>query len=193
MEYFFDDDIVGSLDPGSYQITAVIDPFTDSGFIQETTDNDRISTSFVILEAPDVLADSIALPSSSVVQAGEKVTWGVSVTNLGGESVTGNLEYTFEGVTDSSTIISLQGESFYWTVELNTAAGSHTAEFVAEWIPSIGYTDRDLTNNVASNTISVESGLVLNWAGSSLEFLMQAEMQRTSRFKRAKHTPLPLI
>ena len=168
----FDDDIVGSLDPGSYQVTAVIDPFTDSGFIQETTDNDRISTSFVILEAPDVLVDSIALPSSSVVQAGEKVTWGVSVTNLGGESVTGNLEYTFEGVTDSSTIISLQaGESFYWTVELNTAAGSHTAEFVAEWIPSIGYTDRDLTNNVASNTISVESGLVLNWAGSSLRIL----------------------
>ena len=94
------------------------------------------------------------------------------MTNLGGESVTGNLEYTFEGVTDSSTIISLQaGESFYWTVELNTAAGSHTAEFVAEWIPSIGYTDRDLTNNVASNTISVESGLVLNWAGSSLRIL----------------------
>ena len=168
----FDDDIVGSLNPGSYQVTAVIDPFTDSGFIQETTDNDRISTSFVILEAPDVLVDSIALPSSSVVQAGEKVTWGVSVTNLGGESVTGNLEYTFEGVTDSSSIISLQaGESFYWTVELNTAAGSHTAEFVAEWIPSIGYTDRDLTNNVASNTISVESGLVLNWAGSSLRIL----------------------
>ena len=118
------------------------------------------------------MVDSIALPSSSVVQAGEKVTWGVSITNLGGESVTGNLEYTFEGVTDSSTIISLQaGESFYWTVELNTAAGSHTAEFVAEWIPSIGYTDRDLTNNVASNTISVESGLVLNWAGSSLRIL----------------------
>ena len=66
----FDDDLVGSLDPGSYQITAVIDPFSDGGFTQENTDNDRISTSFIILEAPDVLVDSIALPSSSVVQAG---------------------------------------------------------------------------------------------------------------------------
>ena len=168
----FDDDLVGSLDPGSYQISAVIDPFSDSGFTQESTDNDRISTSFIILEAPDVLVDSIALPSSSVVQAGEKVTWGVTVTNLGGELVTGNLVYTFEGVSATSSIISLQaGQSIYWTEELNTAAGSHTAEFVAEWTPSVGYTDRDLTNNIASNTISVESGLVLNWAGSSLRIL----------------------
>lgn len=168
----FDDDLVGSLDAGSYQITAVIDPFSDGGFTQENTDNDRISTSFIILEAPDVLVDSIALPSSSVVQAGEKVTWGVTVTNLGGESVTGNLVYTFEGVSATSSIISLDaGESIYWTEELNTAAGSHTAEFVAEWTPSVGYTDRDLTNNIASNTISVESGLVLYWAGSSLRIL----------------------
>lgn len=168
----FDDDLVGSLDPGSYQITAVIDPFSDGGFTQENTDNDRISTSFIILEAPDVLVDSIALPSSSVVQAGEKVTWGVTVTNLGGESVTGNLVYTFEGVSATSSIISLDaGESIYWTEELNTAAGSHTAEFVAEWTPSVGYNDRDLTNNIASNTISVESGLVLYWAGSSLRIL----------------------
>ena len=46
--------------------------------------------------------DSIALPSSSVVKAGEKVTWGVLLTNLGGEAVTGNLIYTFEGVTSTS-------------------------------------------------------------------------------------------
>ena len=168
----FDEGLVGSLEPGSYQITAVIDPFSDGGFTQENTDNDRFSTSFIILESPDVQVDSIDLPSSSVVQAGEKVTWGVSVTNLGGEQVTGNLVYSFEGVTATSTIISLQaGESLYWTQELNTAAGSHTAEFVAEWTPSVGYTDRDLTNNIATNTILVESGLVLNWAGSSLRIL----------------------
>ena len=168
----FDEGLVGSLEPGGYQITAVIDPFSDGGFTQENTDNDRFSTSFIILESPDVQVDSIALPSSSVVQAGEKVTWGVSVTNLGGEQVTGNLVYSFEGVTATSTIISLQaGESLYWTQELNTAAGSHTAEFVAEWTPSVGYTDRDLTNNIATNTILVESGLVLNWAGSSLRIL----------------------
>ena len=168
----FDDNLVGTLSPGSYQLTAVIDPFTDGAFTQENTNNDRLSSTFIILQEPDILVDSIALPSSSVVQAGEKVTWGVSITNLGGETVTGNLEYTFEGVTATSTIISLDaGESIYWTSELNTAAGSHTAEFIAEWIPSVGTNDRDLTNNVASNTITVESGLVLNWAGSSLRIL----------------------
>ena len=168
----FDDDLVGTLAPGSYQITAVIDPFNDGAFTQEDTSNDRLSSTFIILQAPDVLVDSIALPSSSIVQAGEKVTWGVSITNLGGETVTGNLEYTFEGVTATSTIISLDaGESFYWEAELNTASGSHTAQFTAEWIPSLGTTDRDLSNNVATNSITVESGLVLNWAGSSLRIL----------------------
>ena len=168
----FDDNLVGTLAPGSYQITAVIDPFNDGAFTQEDTSNDRLSSTFIILQSPDVLVDSIALPSSSIVQAGEKVTWGVSITNLGGETVTGNLEYTFEGVTDTSTIISLDaGESFYWEAELNTASGSHTAQFTAEWIPSLGTTDRDLSNNVATNSITVESGLVLNWAGSSLRIL----------------------
>ena len=168
----FDDGLVGTLDPGSYQVTAVIDPFLDGAFTQEDTSNDRISTSFIILEEPDVLVDSIALPSSSVVKAGEKVTWGVSVTNLGGEAVTGNLIYTFEGVTSTSILISLNaGESYYWTAELNTAAGSHTAEFTAEWTPSTDSADRDLSNNIATNTIAVESGLVLNWAGSSLRIL----------------------
>lgn len=168
----FDDNLVGTLAPGSYQITAVIDPFNDGAFTQEDTSNDRLTSTFIILQAPDVLVDSIALPSSSIVQAGEKVTWGVSITNLGGETVTGNLEYTFEGVTDTSTIIFLDaGESFYWEAELNTASGSHTAQFTAEWIPSLGTTDRDLSNNVATNSITVESGLVLNWAGSSLRIL----------------------
>ncbi|MEC7589907.1 MAG: CARDB domain-containing protein [Candidatus Thermoplasmatota archaeon] len=168
----FGDNLVGTLAPGSYQITAVIDPFNDGAFTQEDTSNDRLTSTFIILQAPDVLVDSIALPSSSIVQAGEKVTWGVSITNLGGETVTGNLEYTFEGVTATSTIISLDaGESFYWESELNTASGSHTAQFTAEWIPSLGTTDRDLSNNVATNSITVESGLVLNWAGSSLRIL----------------------
>ena len=168
----FGNNLVGTLTPGSYQITAVIDPFNDGAFTQEDTSNDRLSSTFIILQAPDVLVDSIALPSSSIVQAGEKVTWGVSMTNLGGETVTGNLEYTFEGVTATSTIISLDaGESFYWEAELNTASGSHTAQFTAEWIPSLGTIDRDLSNNVATNSITVESGLVLNWAGSSLRIL----------------------
>ena len=137
----FDDNLVGTLAPGSYQISAVIEHFNDGAFTHEDTSNDRLSSSFIILESADVLVDSISLPSSSIVQAGEKVTWGVSITNLGGETVTGNLEYTFEGVTDTSTIISLDaGESLYWEAELNTASGSHTAQFTAEWIPSLGTT-----------------------------------------------------
>jgi RNA polymerase subunit RPABC4/transcription elongation factor Spt4 len=100
------------------------------------------------------------------------VTWGVTVTNLGGVQVSGNLNYTFEGVSANSEIIVLSpGESIYWTKELSTAAGSHIATFVAIWEASTNSFDRDLTNNYASNFIAVESKLVLNWAGSSLRIL----------------------
>ena len=168
----FDDNLIGSLGPGSYQITAVIDPFGDGEFTQEDTTNDRQSSNLIKLESPDVLVDSIALASTPVVQAGDKVTWGVTVTNLGGVQVSGNLAYTFEGVSANSEIIVLNaGESLYWTKELSTGAGSHTANFVAEWTPSGDSLDRDLTNNIATNSISVESKLVLNWAGSSLRIL----------------------
>lgn len=168
----FDNNLIGSLGPGSYQITAVIDPFGDGDFTQEDTTNDRQSSNLVKLESPDVLVDSVALASTPVVQAGDKVTWGVTVTNLGGVQVSGNLAYTFEGVSANSAIIVLNaGESQYWTKELSTGAGSHTANFVAEWTPAGDSLDRDLTNNIATNSISVESKLVLNWAGSSLRIL----------------------
>jgi RNA polymerase subunit RPABC4/transcription elongation factor Spt4 len=168
----FDNNLIGSLGPGSYQITAVIDPFGDGGFTQEDTTNDRLSSNLIKLESPDVLVDSVALASTPVVQAGDKVTWGVTVTNLGGVQVSGNLAYTFEGVSANSAIIVLNaGESRYWTKELSTGAGSHTANFVAEWTPAGDSLDRDLTNNIATNSISVESKLVLNWAGSSLRIL----------------------
>lgn len=168
----FDDNLIGSLGPGSYQITAVIDPFGDGDFTQEVTTNDRQSSNLIKLESPDVLVDSVALASTPVVQAGDKVTWGVTVTNLGGVQVSGNLAYTFEGVSANSEIIALNpGESLYWTKELSTGAGSHTANFVAEWTPAGDSLDRDLTNNIATNSISVESKLVLNWAGSSLRIL----------------------
>ena len=168
----FDDDLVGALSPGSYQITAVIDPFSDGDFTQEDTTNDRISSNIVILDYPDVMVDFEATRSDPVVQAGDKVTWGVTVTNLGGVQVSGNLNYTFEGVSANSEIIVLSpGESIYWTKELSTAAGSHIATFVAIWEASINSFDRDLTNNYASNFIAVESKLVLNWAGSSLRIL----------------------
>ena len=168
----FDNNLIGSLGPGSYQITAVIDPFGDGDFTQEDTTNDRLSSNLIKLESPDVLVDSVALASTPVVQAGDKVTWGVTVTNLGGVQVSGNLAYTFEGVSANSAIIVLNaGESRYWTKELSTGAGSHTANFVAEWTPAGDSLDRDLTNNIATNSISVESKLVLNWAGSSLRIL----------------------
>ena len=168
----FDNNLIGSLGPGSYQITAVIDPFGDGDFTQEDTTNDRLSSNLIKLESPDVLVDSVALASTPVVQAGDKVTWGVTVTNLGGVQVSGNLAYTFEGVSANSAIIILNaGESLYWTKELSTGAGSHTANFVAEWTPAGDSLDRDLTNNIATNSISVESKLVLNWAGSSLRIL----------------------
>ena len=168
----FDDNLVGALAPGSYQITAVIDPFSDGDFTQEDTTNDRLSSNIIILDLPDVLVDAGATFSDAVVTAGDKVTFGVTVTNNGGVQVSGNLNYTFEGVSANSEIIVLNaGESVYWEKELSTAAGSHTAGFVANWTPAGDSLDRDLTNNRASTSIEVESKLVLNWAGSSLRIL----------------------
>ncbi len=164
--------LLNNLLPGSYQVTAVIDPFTDGSFTQEDTTNDRISSNIVILDTPDVMVSPGADYSLAVVKSGESVTWGVSVTNNGGEEVLGRLNYTFEGASGSSNVITLgPGEDYYWQVTLLTRVGTHEAEFVAEWIPSDGYADKNLDNNKANNTIKVESRLSLTWASSSLRIL----------------------
>ena len=170
--FSLDKSSLNNLQPGSYQITAVIDPFNDGGFTQEDTTNDRHSSNLVILQIPDVLVYPTAQPSLPVVTSGDEVTWGVSVTNTGGEEVRGKLDYTFEGVSGSSPVIVLgAGEEDYWEIPLRTGVGTHYPEFVAVWNPSDGYIDRNLDNNRASNTIKVESGLSLTWAGSSLRIL----------------------
>ena len=167
----FDLSSIGNLAAGSYQVTAVIDPFSDGAFIQENTDNDRASTVFYVLDNPDVVVDPGATAVPSVVKAGETVTFGVTVANSGGIEVTGVLEYDFGAQTGtSSPIILPPGESEYWTVDLIAGTGSPVAVFNAKWVSSSG-SDQDTTNNNATNQITIQSNLLLNWVGSSLRIL----------------------
>lgn len=167
--YVLNSSIVSSLSAGAYTLAAQIDPFDDPNFLQETTTNDRSSALLTLLEIPDVFVDPKAKPSSPQVNSGEKVTWQVTVTNTGGLQVSGKIEYTFEGVTDLSNLITLNpGEAITWSKELSTGVGAHIAPFEANWIASQGSWDSDLTNNQAVSNISVEANLRLNWATSSL-------------------------
>ena len=165
--------IVTSLPPGGYLLTAQIDPFDDPNFLQESKTNDGSSALLTILEVPDVFVDSIARPSSPEVNSGERVTWEVTVSNSGGVDVSGKLEYEFEGITDLSILINLgPGESFTWVSDaLLTGSGAHQAPFKATWIASQGSSDSNLDNNIAINNITVKADLRLEWAPSSLQLL----------------------
>ena len=167
--YQINSSLVSSLSAGGYTLAAQIDPFNDPNFLQETTSNDRSSSLLTILEVPDVLVDPIARSSSPQVNSGEKVTWQVTVTNTGGLQVSGKIEYTFEGATDLSSLITLNpGEAYTWSKELSTGVGAHIAPFEANWIASQNSWDSNLMNNQAVSNISVEANLRLNWATSSL-------------------------
>ena len=167
----FDLSSIGNLAAGSYQVTAVIDPFGDGAFTQEDTDNDRASTVFYVLDNPDIVVDPGATAVPSVVKAGETVTFGVTVANSGGIEVTGVLEYDFGVLTGTSSHIILPpGESEYWTIDLIAGTGSPIAVFNARWVSSSG-SDQDTTNNNATNQITIQSNLLLNWVGSSLRIL----------------------
>ena len=165
--------IVTSLPPGGYLLTAQIDPFDDPNFLQESKTNDGSSALLTILEVPDVFVDSIARPSSPEVNSGERVTWEVTVSNSGGVDVSGKLEYEFEGITDLSILINLgPGESYTWVSDaLLTGSGAHQAPFKATWIASQGSSDSNPDNNIAINNITVKADLRLEWAPSSLQLL----------------------
>lgn len=163
---------LSSLPVGEHQVTAQIDPFGNAAFIQESEDNDAITTSLSIYPIPDVFVDPIAIASSPSVNSGDKVTWRVSVSNNGDITVSGKLHYTWEGAEDTSPVIYLDpGQSRTWEIELTTSLGAHEASFVAAWVPLAGSWDSNPFNNEANGIVIVEAELRLEWWLSSFSIL----------------------
>ena len=166
---------ISSLSPGNHQITATIDPYGTGQFIQETTDNDKISTYFDKFDVPDVAVDPFAVPSRNTVNSGTNVDWSVSITNTGDLDVRGKLIYTWEGQTVNATtqpIISIKaGESYLWQNSLTTESGSHIAEFEALWVPLPNSYDSNSQNSYANGSVEVNAQLRLTWSKTSMELV----------------------
>ena len=162
--------IISNLAPGTYSITAIIDPYHTASFIQESRDNDEISGTFSKLPIPDVSLDPIAMPSVPQVSSGETIEWIISVTNNGQIPVTGRIIYDWEGLTGiQSQLITLQPESTYiWQEILLTTTGSHQATLSAHWLPQVGSWDSDPVNSVAEGTVEVNAQLKLEWQQNSV-------------------------
>jgi len=171
---------LGSLPAGIHTLEAKIDPFETANFIQETTDNDIVSSPISKYDVPDVSVDSMASKSSPSVNSGDSVVWGVTLRNNGELRVSGRFNYTWEGMRDTSQIIYLQpGEEYLWTTELTTVIGSHNATFEATWRPSTNSWDSNSLNNVASGVVKVSAELRLSWALSTLDVTDSSNSQFT--------------
>ncbi len=163
---------LASLPDGDHVVSAKINPFNEAGFEQERTDNDMASGVLTIYPIPDVYVDANALPTVPSVQSGEDVEWRVTMENTGDIGVSGNIQYTFDGLEGQSPPILLDaGEAFTWTISLPTALGAHTAEFESQWVAAQGSWDANKQNSFATGTVLVESKLKLDWEYASLELL----------------------
>ena len=166
---------ISSLSPGNHQITATIDPYDTGQFIQESTDNDIISTYFDKFDVPDVAVDPFAVPSRNTVSSGTNVDWSVSILNTGDIDVRGKLIYTWEGQTVNATtqpiILIGAGESYLWQNSLTTESGAHIAEFEAQWVPLSNSYDSNPQNSYANGSVEVNAQLRLTWSKTSMELV----------------------
>ena len=166
---------ISSLSPGNHQITATIDPYDTGQFIQESTDNDIISTYFDKFDVPDVAVDPFAVPSRNTVSSGTNVDWSVSILNTGDIDVRGKLIYTWEGQTVNATtqpiILIEAGESYLWQNSLTTESGAHIAEFEAQWVPLSNSYDSNPQNSYANGSVEVNAQLRLTWSKTSMELV----------------------
>ncbi|MBA4694546.1 MAG: hypothetical protein H2066_01680 [Candidatus Poseidoniales archaeon] len=166
---------ISTLSAGNHEVSAVIDPYGTASFIQETTDNDRISAYFDKYDVPDVSVDPYAIPSKNTVTSGSNVDWTVAITNSGEVDVSGRLIYTWEGQTveeNSQPIINIQpGETHIWTETLPTESGSHDADFEAQWIPTAGSFDANPLNSFANGSVEVTAQLRLTWSRASMSLV----------------------
>jgi len=157
------------LPAGPYMVTAIIDPFGNASFIQESTSNDVVTAQLFKYGVPDVFVDPNAIASSPSVNSGDSVVWNVGMRNTGDIRVSGKLFYTWEGVEATSPIIYLdKGQYFTWSVELTTAIGVHDATFESRWDAMTDSWDSNPTNSIASGVVSVEAELRLEWALATL-------------------------
>jgi hypothetical protein len=160
---------LSSLSDGSHIVAAQVDPFNSGNFVQESTDNDRISGQLSIFPIPDIFVDGDAIPSSSSIASGEDVTWRVSISNIGDIQVRGQIVYIWEGVVSESGWIYIDaGATQPWNITLTTLIGSHSAEFEAQWVPHSTSWDSNPLNSKATGSISVEAPLRLQWVYTSV-------------------------
>jgi len=157
---------LSGLAPNEYLIEVVIDPFS-TGPQQESTENDVADVNFLLSDVPDVVLDEFAraVGGKENVQAGDSVSWEITIQNAGDHQVKGVVEYTWEGTQGSSSLINIQPSSTY-TLELpnlQTTAGAHKATLNAAWVASADSWDSDPTNSVASGSIDVIAPLKLQW------------------------------
>lgn len=160
------------LPDGDHIVSAKINPFNVAGLEQERTDNDLASGVVTIYPIPDVYVDANALPTVPSVQSGEDVEWRVTMENTGDISVSGNIQYVFDGLSGTSPPILLDaGEAFTWTITLPTALGTHTASFEGQWVAAQGSWDDNKQNSLATGSVLVESKLKLDWEYASMVLL----------------------
>ncbi len=166
---------ISGLSPGNHELTAAIDPYGTASFIQERTDNDKISTYFDKYQIPDVVLDQYAIPSRNTVNSGENVDWTVSITNTGDLEVKGKIIYTWEGIevdeSDQPVIPIAAGETHFWQKTLPTESGAHTANFEARWVPISTSYDENPQNSVATGSVDVTAQLRLTWSKTSMELI----------------------
>ena len=164
--------LISTISSGNHQVTAIIDPYNSGSFIQESTDNDRLSGYFDKYDVPDVSVDPYAVPSEKEVTSGSNVDWTVTVTNSGEIPVSGYLLYTWEGQTYEHSKITLQpGELWAWQETLATETGEHIAELDARWVPWTGSFDANFLNSYANGTVNVTAPLKLTWSSTSASLL----------------------
>ncbi|MGY8754980.1 MAG: CARDB domain-containing protein [Candidatus Poseidoniales archaeon] len=174
---------ISNLLVGNHMVSAAIDPYQTANFIQETRDNDRVSTYFDKYAIPDVAVDPFAYPSLTSIGSGGNIEWTVSMTNAGSIAVQGKLLYNWEGFSaDESTepLISIAaGQTHVWKKVLPSATGAHIAQFDARWV-AIGSYDDNLLNSNASGSVSITAQLRLNWQLST--FVLEDESGQLVNF-----------
>ncbi|MGY8702407.1 MAG: CARDB domain-containing protein [Candidatus Poseidoniales archaeon] len=154
---------IQNLGGGQHQLSVQIDPF--EVLEQATTNNDAASVIVEIRPTPNVVLDEFARPSSTKVEAGDPVTWRVSITNTGDIPVSGLLRIEWEGGSSDQVIGEIDaGVSFIWAIVLATSySGAHTANFTATWIADSNSFDANLDDSVATGSVEATTTLHLQF------------------------------
>ncbi len=159
----FDTNDIGGFSIGTHDVSLILDP---NGNVENNGDktNDVISSSFQLVDSPNIIVTIISSPTAGVVEVGSNISWYVNLQNTGLVKSSGTLSANWGGMSIGSYDLTISSNAVE-TIQIEVEAGMVEMEytFSVVWQPDSNWMDSNSSDNSDQVTVNIDIPFLLNF------------------------------